>query len=1310
MSSTLQAFLSGTVITERKPPVAMAVADPAFGVVGSVVRLNGQHSYDPSELPGRSGNDSVTIGLSNIISSASGGFTTSDLGRVIDLVGADAGAYEIVGIVSSTQIQVSKADGGTAAFVGGNSSWSINDKLTFTWAYTKIPVGSNVNQEGFRLLDPDGSLASFSPDIVGEYIIQLTVANPAFTSIPATVRVSVRAILVPHAQGIVPDGKFIWQYLRDVWQHVEGKEFFETFWSALIQIVGGEMLKLYQNDFNKSIRDIQDLYQRRWLSYEPELALDGSSLSFYLGNNLAGIGATTRNIGVDGQLIILSPSEFIVVEGTVLDDVTGDELNVIYDSKQPLNVHAYTLQGTNASKNGYRLAPPTAAQPAPDPALDRIKTGVTFQFSFQSTTWTLFSRPQIDYAEAMSESGAVIDQLLPIYAGIEPSPLSVIQAGDVIHYPTGPNAGFYRIVSKFGASLKVDKAPPGASDLTPATIYRPVTFRMNIGVMPISDSFAVPSASGAGISDLASGRVIVVGNQTFTLSRSVVDPRQSQEMVIVTTDGGEVLTSLDGLPWRVPSTLVSTSQNFEDLGVSLGDLLTLEVTNLNNGALFEFPAQVVGVDRYRLGFVPTDEALQDGVVSVIPPATVVAMASQFGISGASIDVTGALELTGDMAKINSTIQTGLFQKQYFNQALDPSTQINIQGGLFKILPKTIRRNRRLPVDPKVISIPVLQDWIIQPTIVEDGGVLYQVRHEKRFVIPNRPYSLIENSDFVVDGELAVEDTYVFDTGSKVVNIEDGRFLERDLQAGDTFEVLSPEGLVGVYIIQSIVSAQELVLATPLPDVGRVGVKLQIKRRKGGTFIHFTPGGFTAKKPAPKRFWAEVSFFDNSQAIENNFGLLVDLKRSDLEAISSNLNYRQAVAGLMFAYTNGPAIDKMRLGAQILLGLPFAEHVGIIRSVEDDYRLDSSGAIVQGRILIEDTDNSGNPMGIMRVYTFPVDPVSDLAGIDVNPATGKLYSVGDTVKLFAALSKGVEVDDYQTKPLTENDSAISWIQQFNSFRLRANDSIFTLDELSLLSTFLKNISPSYVAMIISSTAEFADTVTVRDAVGSMLHSGDGSLVDTAYFSSPAPDMFDAKTLYGRSMMISDVGFFQIRLFMGDLRTDLGSFTVTLPVDIPTGEGLLIRIGDFIRILSGLNAGLYPVTDVAGRIVTLGNLPASGLQNTTQDALILRQVVADLRSGSYTSSANAATVLPGSKEDYVGPGDLFLTNHGDSIPVVSVGAAGVLTLLSAPSSTSGSYHIIRKAFLEAPFQHSWAQGLLTRRGTSSRRFWRWGMKSR
>ena len=170
---------------------------------------------------------------------------------------------------------------------GHNSSDPNDNPLFFTWQFLSVPIGSQVSVEGFKTYELETAtqspiMVTFSPDLVGEYVLLLKVSNGVYESGVVTNTLSVRSIMVPHGRGLVPDGKFLWSYIRDVYADVDNVEWFETLWSALIQICGSELLKLYQTDYNKSIRDIQEQYQRRWLKYEPRLEINQNDATFIL--------------------------------------------------------------------------------------------------------------------------------------------------------------------------------------------------------------------------------------------------------------------------------------------------------------------------------------------------------------------------------------------------------------------------------------------------------------------------------------------------------------------------------------------------------------------------------------------------------------------------------------------------------------------------------------------------------------------------------------------------------------------------------------------------------------------------------------------------------------------------------------------------------------------------------------------------------------------------------------------------------------------------------------------------------------------
>lgn len=1314
---SLLTFITSSTVYERKVPIAKPMAEPTYGVVGSVVKLNGQASVDPEALPGKNGIDAVTVSGGSTITAPSGDFSGVDVGRIIRLNGPDAGLYVISGVASVSVISVVQIGGGGVSFVGSITGqiWNIDDSLSYKWRFLQVPIGSRVVAEGFRDLDSDSSLVSFSPDVVGEYVVGLVVSNGVLDSEEATTRVSIRAILVPHGRGIVPDGKFIWSYIRDVWQEVANKEVFETFWSALVQICGAELLKLYQSDFNKSIRDIQDLYQRRWLAYEPKLDLLEADCIFYLGNACAGSGGSTKNLALNGQAIILSDEEVIIVLGSVLPDVLGATFYITADSMEPANVGAYPLLNTNIAHNGYRIAlsPPSVVGPNPVPG--KILSGLQWYFAFQSTTWSLNTVPDWDYALSMSESALPQDWLTQLFGAIVGvSGADLIHVGDVIHYPAGPNAGFYRIIEKSGSFVVVDHAPPGAAEIggTFADVYRPVEFELSPAAeLPATgSSFSIPLDDDCDVSVLAPGRLVTIGGQAYTVLRAFVDHSQLSPVVIIVTDGGVVLVGQVGLNWRVANTLVSTTQNFEELGVTTGDLIEFDITNDNADLVSKIQGQVVGVDRFRLCFVLTTGEIEPGVVPDIPNETYLTLANDFGISGMTINQDGSLSFSGDASAILTVLNSGIFKKAYWNTALTSSTDFNILSGVFHVHPKFVIRNSRVPVEDTLRSIPVLQDWIVQPTIVEHDSKVFQVRGDAEFEVRRTPVSLIENSDFLVDNEIAFSGNMTFLTGTDLLVVETGHFIEKGIKNGDTVEIEDPSTLAGTYYVIDVPANDTIKLnrIIPLYVLGaEVTARLIIRRRSAGRFVRLLPAGFTASNPAPYRLWAEVSLFDNRPAIEDNFGILVGLTKEDLEAVSTDINYRQAVAGLMFAYSRGSAISKIRLGAQILLGLPFAEHRGIIRSIEEDYRLDDSGNPVLGRILIEDIDATGKALGTMRVYTFPIDPISELAGIDVNPATGELYVVGDIVENFAALSKGVEVNDYLTRPETTTNAALI-LRQYHTAHLRANDSIFDIKELSLLSDFLKKITPSYVALAISTASEFADTVIVLDDTHKKLMSNenDTPFIDQVALRIPTVPKYDLRTKGGFLPSFWDYGPAWVRISgENSLSTTYPTFVANFAaggfVTPAAGEGPVVKVGDTLVIPYGPNAGSYPITVVTNTDLTVSGLPPSGFQTATQSFFVLRYPTGEIRRGTADSDGlGLITLEPGLTADGVAVGDIFITEDGYRTNIVDVGphatvynglgvpipslSAGLLTVLPAiPAFVGKDYRIYRESFVESPY---------------------------
>lgn len=251
------------------------------------------------------------------------------------------------------------------------------------------------------------------------------------------------------------------------------------------------------------------------------------------------------------------------------------------------------------------------------------------------------------------------------------------------------------------------------------------------------------------------------------------------------------------------------------------------------------------------------------------------------------------------------------------------------------------------------------------------------------------------------------------------------------------------------VIAEIPSMQVRVKDPESDEVLQQNADYFLEEYRGSRCIRFASGLFSPElfTPVP-RLWAEHTYLDNSDAIEAQFGLPVEFTRDDSAAIGAT-DYLSAVRGLWFAYTQGPTMRALRVGVQILLGLPFAEVDGTITEIRTDFSVKS------GRILIQDTARPE----VTRSYSFR----NGLA-LETNPRTKAAYKVGDTVRAFDPLVTGVAVLDWVSDP-EAFDSLLSQglfnhLQKFHTFMVRAESSIFTLPALTFILAFLRRIKPTY----------------------------------------------------------------------------------------------------------------------------------------------------------------------------------------------------------------------------------------------------------
>lgn len=231
-------------------------------------------------------------------------------------------------------------------------------------------------------------------------------------------------------------------------------------------------------------------------------------------------------------------------------------------------------------------------------------------------------------------------------------------------------------------------------------------------------------------------------------------------------------------------------------------------------------------------------------------------------------------------------------------------------------------------------------------------------------------------------------------------------------------------------------------------------------------IVFRPGTFTPQDPPSAQYWAEQTHLDNSPAIEANFGHLVPplSERSyvDWKKDFSNLDYLSAVQGLWYAYWGGPSVYRMRVGVQILLGLPFAEEAGTVVEVNDAF------SAKEGRLLIQDKNGT-----IVRSYFYPHA---------VGPSS---FKVGDTVERFAPLCGGVEILDWVNSPSWgkgfASSASVSSLQRYFKFVLRGNADAFDPLHILFAADFIKHIKPHYTDVVTVLQKAFTSNIDVEDVM-------------------------------------------------------------------------------------------------------------------------------------------------------------------------------------------------------------------------------------
>ena len=685
----------------------------------------------------------------------------------------------------------------------------------------------------------------------------------------------------------------------------------------------------------------------------------------------------------------------------------------------------------------------------------------------------------------------------------------------------------------------------------------------------------------------------------------------------VTLKSATAPSGREGIRWRVCPTLRSdTIDDFEKLGVSAGDMLQVTVlrTDLEIGSTFK--AQVLGAAGNKIAFELGTSAISFGAdgngnyhKGQIDATDLERMSRELAIPTVTLSESGEALYTESALDIYEIFYSSEFRDAYQNLPLDPTTSISLPSFFqIQVRPTRIIRNTRIPLDPdgtmeeSVYSIPALFEYI-SPERVEsqDGQAILVHKDDTTSALTRPPVKLSENNDFSITGTEHRGTALTTRARSPVVGIADYSLVFHGVRPGDELEILT--GLSqGTYAITSVTSERELRVSPRVADglfpvADQQSIEYVIRRRGQGRFIEFS-SRFTPSSPAPETLWAPLTLIDNFKYIEDNFGVLVNITKADLDAYgTTQISYRAAVAGLMYAWASGPTLRSAEIGAHILLDLPVTEKPSEIVQIDPEY------TDLYGRVITEEIDTEGFGTGIFSIFRYPRSDLYSLEkfkGLGINPLTGSVFAVGDFLPPFTPLTNAVILTDNVVSPTWWREySAVPGeveLRKYHTWQAEIDVRAVDSRDIPLATEFLNRIRPIYTKPQIVAVLSLLDSVTVdaRLTLEMDLH-----LMDDPAFSTESTRAFDDFNGSGQVLRRFDFGSRSTRtLFQGDdLEFEAGSDTVTsarggfsgdvtslprinsaFPGEVTVFGRNLIQAGDRLVIISGPNRGMYIVAEV------------------------------------------------------------------------------------------------------------------------------------
>ncbi|NBS67285.1 hypothetical protein EBT31_00025 [bacterium] len=1118
------------------------------------------------------------------------------------------------------------------------------------WAWSlSAPEGSTAT---IRFLAEDGSLVGITPDLVGPYTLTAVASTDWKDSAPVSVQLIASSTMIGVRGRSAPDASFFFKVISNVWDRTEHREALAVYWSAMLQVVGEDLLRAYQTRMLRSPMTAQALQQRRWLATHPLFRIEDSVL-FY-GGTQKGVQAFTRSIPTNCYGHIVSRNEIRLTGADTRISVSGGTIRI---TSGP-NSGTYAIRDISASKDGYVLARGVYF-PSASSEVSAIGTGRSV---YGSSIFTV-------------TSGSV--------------PLS----GDLLFIFDGGNAGYHEVLSVDGSNVTIASAFQGSATGVRFQVYtgRSVVLRSNTTAtrlicIPQSEA-DFTGLSGRGLS----GTGTVLSIQTIRISRrhwhpsvvgrslridtgvdagttyvvskigsdagvcflntriqgevgasvkyTITDSLALQERLVGLNGAAYTLrsirlneeepppeaggrgphwelsvredapTGIEGGTWCVGGT-IRAKVNLEDAGVSSGDIAVLRIVQRATGRYADVRGTVYGVRGKAAGFtLGTDgtDSLEPGVWD--------ALAADFQVDGASVSESGSLVLEGAAAAIGAELASDGFTNRYIGSAITESTAIIVARAAYSVYATGIVRNTRMFVGESVSGIPTLVECIAAQR--SDG-------------------------DLLPDGTTAS-------------------------RASDSFELIEGRD----YSIQ-------------------------------GGWLSFTPA-FTPEAPVSAELWAPSTFTHAVDLVENAYGRGVGL-RYEWSGMEPQ-EYVSAVRALLFAWTMGPTLRNVTVVASVFLRAPVLSTEGILVRIRDDASPD------RGEAVFEDVDKNGNGRGVYRTIYYPnagSGVIPGTEGLAQNPSTGVAYREGDRVSAFVPLTNAVRVVDIGVDP-SFNDVlglGLHGVQLFHTWALVVDAAYATVGDVSNLLNVLQNMRPIQTRFVFVVRRHLIDTATTSDSLRAHATLG---FTDSPGFSFEAPFGMDATNDSGVPLRFFDSGAYATRVFIqgddlrilpgGVVRSARGGFesASTIPwgdSDVSVNGTHMVRVGDILMLTGISPRGVYEITSVLSDTdlevaeVTdpfIETAPLSEIVNQSGLSFtILRRITSIVFEGELDFEAGSTSIGTPSAlwSEGVAVGD-FVCTEGTSYRIVEV-LEDALVVSEAVSEDGAVYASIRRdGLLEEEF---------------------------